>query len=161
MYCETDCRYILTICDLDILFFNYGILLNSVAHFHNFCQWQMSVYIHTIKNKNIVIEKTYNKLRPIVSKPRRLYGFAKMHEALNNGLTPFRSILSVIDIPVYKLAKFLVLILSDIMQNEFTVKDSFIFLDKILTQNSDFYMDSLDGGALFTNVSLNETIQFV
>ena len=84
-----------------------------------------------------------------------------MHEALNNGLTPFRSILSVIDIPVYKLAKFLVLVLSDIMQNEFTVKDSFIFLDKILTQNSDFYMDSLDGGALFTNVSLNETIQFV
>ena len=84
-----------------------------------------------------------------------------MHEALNNGLPPLRSILSVIDILAYKLAKFLVLILSDIMQIEFTVKDSFIFLDKILTQNSDFYMDSLDGSALFTNVSLNETIQFV
>ena len=84
-----------------------------------------------------------------------------MHEALSNGLPPFRSILSVIDIPVYKLAKVLVLILSDIMRNEFMVKDSFIFLDKILTKNSDFYMDSLDGGALFTNVPLNETIQFV
>ena len=84
-----------------------------------------------------------------------------MHEALNNGLPSLRSILSVIDILFYKLAKCLVLILSDIMQIEFTVKDSFIFLDKILTQNSDFYMDSLDGCALFTNVSLNETIQFV
>ena len=84
-----------------------------------------------------------------------------MHEALNNGLPPLRSILSVIDILAYKLAKCLVLILSDIMQIEFTVKDSFIFLDKILTQNSDFYMDSWDGCALFTNVSLNETIQFV
>ena len=84
-----------------------------------------------------------------------------MHEALNNGLPSLRSILSVIDILAYKLAKCLVLILSDIMQIEFTVKDSFIFLDKILTQNSDFYMDSLDGCALFTNVSLNETIQFV
>ena len=84
-----------------------------------------------------------------------------MHEALNNGLPPLRSILSVIDILAYKLAKCLVLILSDIMQIEFTVKDSFIFLDKVLTQNSDFYMDSLDGCALFTNVSLNETIQFV
>ena len=84
-----------------------------------------------------------------------------MHEALNNGLPPLRSILSVIDILFYKLAKCLVLILSDIMQIEFTVKDSFIFLDKVLTQNSDFYMDSLDGCALFTNVSLNETIQFV
>ena len=84
-----------------------------------------------------------------------------MDEALNNGLPPLRSILSVIDILFYKLAKCLVLILSDIMQIEFTVKDSFIFLDKILTQNSDFYMDSLDGCALFTNVSLNETIQFV
>ena len=40
-------------------------------------------------------------------------------------------------------------VLSDITQNEFTVKDSFTFVDEILTQNSD---------ALFTNIPLDETI---
>ena len=53
---------------------------------------------------------------------------------------------------------FLVPILSDITQNEFTVKDSFTFVDEILTQNSDFYMASLDVDALFTNIPLDKTI---
>ena len=43
-------------------------------------------------------------------------------------------------------------------QNEFTVKDSFAFVDEILTQNRDFYMASLDGDALFTNIPLDKTI---
>ena len=49
-------------------------------------------------------------------------------------------------------------VLSDITQNEFTVKDSFTFADEILTQNSDIYMASLDADALFTNIPLDETI---
>ena len=48
--------------------------------------------------------------------------------------------------------------LSDITQNEFTVKDSFTFVDEILTQDSDLYMASLDVDALFTNIPLDETI---
>ena len=58
----------------------------------------------------------------------------------------------------YKLARFSVPLLSHITQNEFTVKDSFNFADEILTQNSDLYMASLDVDALFTNISLDETI---
>ena len=80
---------------------------------------------------------------------------------LTNGLPPFRPILSAIGTPTYTLAKFLVPILSDITQNEFTVKDSFTFVDEILTQNSNLYMaslDSLDVDALFTNIPLDETI---
>ena len=49
-------------------------------------------------------------------------------------------------------------VLSDIIQNEFAVKDSFTFVDKILTQNSDLHMASLDVDALFTNIPLDETI---
>ena len=49
-------------------------------------------------------------------------------------------------------------VLSDITQNEFAVKDSFTFVDKILTQNSDLHMASLDVDALFTNIPLDETI---
>ena len=40
----------------------------------------------------------------------------------------------------------------------FTVKDSFIFVDEILTQNSDLYMASLDVDTLFTNTPLDESI---
>ena len=111
-----------------------------------------------LKNKNTISEETYNKLRPVGSKPGTLYGSAKVHKLLINGLPPFRPILSAIGTPTYKLAKFLVPVLSDITQNRFTVKDSFTSVDEILTQNSDLYMASLDVDALFTNIPLDETI---
>ena len=81
-----------------------------------------------------------------------------MHKPLKNGLPKFRPILSVIGTPTYKLAKFLVPVLSDITQNEFIVKNSFTFVDEILSQDSDLYMASLDVDALFTNIRLDETI---
>ena len=81
-----------------------------------------------------------------------------MHKPLKNGLLPFRPILSAISTPTYKLAK-LVPVLSDITQNEFTVEDSFTFVDESLTQDSDdLYMASLDVDALFTNIPLDEII---
>ena len=66
-----------------------------------------------------------------------------------NGLPPFRTILSAIGIPTYKLAKNLVAVLSDVTQSQFTVKDSFTFVDEILTQNIDLYMTSLFGCLCF------------
>ena len=110
------------------------------------------------KNKNAISEETYNKLRPVGSKPGTLYGSAKVHKPIINGLPPFRPILSAIGTPTHKLAKFLVFVLSDITQNEFTVKDSFTFVDEILTQDSDICMASLDVDVLFTNIPLDETI---
>ena len=110
------------------------------------------------KNKNAISEETYNKLRPIGSKPGALYGSAKVHKPLKNELTPFRPSFSAIGTPTYKLAKFLVPVLSDITQNKFTVKDSFTFVDEILTQDSDICMASLDVDVLFTNIPLDETI---
>ena len=90
------------------------------------------------KNKNVISEETYNKLRPVGSKPETLYGSAKVHKSLKNRFPPFIPILSAIGTPTYKLAKFIVPALSDITQNEFTVEDSFTFVDEILTQDSDF-----------------------
>ena len=94
----------------------------------------------------------------ILQKSGTLFGSAKVHKPLKNGLPPFRPILSAIGTPTYKLAKFLVPVLSYITQNEFTVKDSSTFGDEILTQNSDLYMASFDVDALFTNILLDETI---
>ena len=94
-----------------------------------------------LKNKNAISEETYNKLRPIGSKPGTLYGLAKVHKPLINGLPSVRPILSAIGTPTYKLAKFLFSFLSNITQNEFTVKDSFTFDDEILNQNSNLYIN--------------------
>ena len=110
-----------------------------------------------LKNKNPVSEETYNKLGPVGSKPGALYGSAKVHKPLINGLATFRAILSAIGTLTYKLAKFLVPILSDIAQSEFTVRDYFTFVDEILTRNNDLYMASLNVDALFTNIPLDET----
>ena len=54
----------------------------------------------------------------------------------------------MIGTPTYKPPKFLVLV----TQNKFRVQDSFTFVDKILTQDSDLHMASLDIDALFTKI---------
>ena len=95
-----------------------------------------------LKNKNAIIDETNNKLRPVGSKSGTLYGSAKVHKPLINGLPPFRPILSVIGSPTYKLAKLLVPFMPDITQNELNVKDSFTLVDEICTQNSNIYMAS-------------------
>ena len=110
------------------------------------------------KNKNTISDDTYNRLRPVGSTPGTLYESAKEHKLLINGLPPFRPILSAIGTSTYKLAKFLVPVVSDITQNEFTVKNSFTYVDEILTQNSDLYVAGLDVDASFTNIPLDETI---
>ena len=48
--------------------------------------------------------------------------------------------------------------MSDITPNELTVKDSFTFVDEILTQDSGLDMVNLNVDSLFTNIILNETI---
>ena len=53
---------------------------------------------------------------------------------------------------------FLVLVLSDTLQNEFSVKDIFTFVDEISTQNSDLFMASLDADGLFINIPLDQSI---
>ena len=69
---------------------------------------RMTDLLKKLKNKNAISEETYNKLRPVGSKPGTLYLSAKVHKPLKNGLPPFRPILSAIVTPAYKLAKFLV-----------------------------------------------------
>ena len=121
-------------------------------------QKKVTDLLKKLKNKNTIIEETYNKLKPVGSKPGTFYGSAKVHKPLKNGLPPFKPILSAIGTPTYKLVKFLVPALSVITQNEFTVKDSFTFVDEILTQDSDLCMASLDVDALFTSILLDESI---
>ena len=107
-----------------------------------------------LKDKEIIDKSTYKSIKPIGSRPGILYGSGKIHKETRNGLPPFRPILSAIDTPTYKLAKFL----TPSTANEYTVIDSFHFAEEICQQDSNLHVTSLDVDSLFTNIPLDETI---
>ena len=95
---------------------------------------------------------------PAGSRPGVLYVLGKDYKKTKNGLTPFRPILSAIDIPSYKLAKLLLTFLTPLIQNEYTVTDSFYFTEEICKRDPNLNMASLDVDSLFTNIPLDEII---
>ena len=86
------------------------------------------------------------------SRPGILYGSDKIHNETRNRLPPFRPILSAIDTPTYKLAKFLLKFLTPSTANEHQVIDSFHFAEEICQQDSNLHMASLDVDFLFANI---------
>ena len=111
-----------------------------------------------LKDKEIIDKSTYKSIKPIGSRPGILYGSGKIHKETRNGLPPFRPILSAIDTPTCKLAKFLLKFLTPSTANEYTVIDSFHFEEEICQQDSNLHIASLDVDSLFTNIPLDETI---
>ena len=71
----------------------------------------------------------------------------------------FRPILSAINTPGYKLAKFLVPILEPLTHNDYTVHDSFTFAKEVTSFDSSLFMASLDVESLFTNIPLERNHQ--
>ena len=112
-----------------------------------------------MKKDKIIDDPLYQQLYPSGSRPGVLYGLPKIHK---EGV-PMRPILSSIGTCGYNIAKFLVPFLQSLTINEYTVKDSFSFVDEItsLTTNSHITMASFDIKSLFTNVPLGETIDIV
>ena len=111
-----------------------------------------------VKHEEIIDKATYKNIKPVGSRPGVLYGLGKAHKETNNGLAPFRLILSAIGTPNYKVAKFLLPFLTPLTQNEYTVVDSFHLVEEICKQDPNLYMASLEIGSLFTNITLDETI---
>ena len=104
-------------------------------------------------------EKTRKFLKPVGTRPHKMYGWCKVHKANVEHCLPFRPILSALNTPTYKLSKFLVPILKPLTTNESTVKDSFHFPEEIVDQQHDLFMGSLDVDSLFTNIPLEQTIE--
>ena len=98
----------------------------------------------------------YDHLRFSSSSPGVMYGLPKIHK--DN--VPFRPILSSIGTAGYKISKFILPFLSPLTSNQYTVQDSFSFVQDIVNiPNSDSYvMASFDIKSLFTNIPLDETI---
>ena len=70
----------------------------------------------------------------------------------------FCLILSDIGTPIYKIAKFFVPFPTPLTSNEYTLKDSFCFSEKLLTFDSQLVMVSFGIESLFTNIPFKETI---
>ena len=107
--------------------------------------------------KGFISQDVYESIRPTGSQCPKLYGLPKTHK---KGL-PCRPILDMINSSQYKIAKFLIPILSQVSNkfSNFCVKDSFNFVDNLRNNSclSD-QMCSFDIKSLFTNVPLDETI---
>ena len=83
----------------------------------------------------------------------------KVHKTVINNTPQFRPILSAINTPVDKLAKYLVLNLPPLPVNDYTVKDSFTFAKEIINFDHNLFMASLDVESLFTNIPVDESIK--
>ena len=84
-----------------------------------------------LKDKEIIDKFTYKSIKPVVSRAGILYGLGQIHKETRNGIPPFHPMLSTIGTPTYKLAKFLLKLLTPSTANEFTIIDSFHFTEEI------------------------------
>ena len=113
---------------------------------------KVAEFLRTIRSSNKqeiglsggIDEKTYWRLFPQGSQPGRLYGNAKVHKPLVNGVPKFRPILSAIGTSSYKIAKFLIPTLKPLETNEYVTRDSFTFAKEVRQMNSILTMASLD-----------------
>ena len=113
----------------------------------------------TLLKQRAISESVYNNLFPQGSKPGILYGLPKVHKVN----CPARPIMSAIGTFNHKLAKFLVPILKPLTGNQYTVHSSFSFVYEItqLTLSHDAVMVSFVVASLFTNISLDETVNII
>ena len=107
--------------------------INQKKDFHNFLK-------KLVESKSMA-EKTSKSLKPVGTRPGVMYDSYKVHEVSVENCPPFRPILSALNTPSYKVAKFLVPILKLFTTNEFTVKGSFNFAEEIVDQEHDFFFE--------------------
>ena len=136
---------------------NLTFLLARVNHIVNLGK-KITSELKLLKDKEIIDKSTYKSIKPVGFRPGILYGLGKNHKETCNGIPPFRPILSAVGTLTYKLATFLLKLLTPSTANEFNVTDSFHFVEEICQQDSNLHMASLDVDSLFTNIPLEETI---
>ena len=117
-------------------------------------------FLRKLKQKNFFNENEYDKLYPSGSVPARIYGISKLHKfSPSDSFPKLRPIVSSIGTFNYKLARFLCDLLLPLVPNDYSCKDTFSFASQIKDANlSKKIFVSYDVTSLFTNISLQETI---
>ena len=117
-------------------------------------------FLRKLKQKNLFNEIEYDKLYPSGSAPARIYGTPKMHKFSSSDSFPkLRPIVSSIGTFNYNLARFLCDLLSPLVPNDYSCKDTFSFVSQIKNANLfKKFLVSYDVTSLFTNIPLHKTI---
>ena len=121
------------------------------------CEDQVNIFLRKLVSLGIIDEVDCKNLKPHGSSPAIMYGLPKVHK---EGI-PLRPILAAYNTASFKVAKFLVPILSEFTTNDYTLKNSYDFCNEMKNVRlpRSFYMCSFDIQSLFTNIPpLDETI---
>ena len=113
-----------------------------------------------MKQKNFFNEIEYDKLYPSGSAPARIYGTPKMHKfSFSDSFSKLRPIVSFKGTFNCNLARFLSDLLSPLVPNDYSCKDTFPFVSQIRNVNlCDKFLVPYDVTSLFTNIPFQETI---
>ena len=94
-------------------------------------------FLRKLKQKNFFNEIEYDKLYPSGSAPARIYGTPKMHKFSSSDSFPkLRPIVLSIGTFNYNLASFLCDLLSPLVANDYSCKDTFSFVSQIKNANA-------------------------
>ena len=117
-------------------------------------------FLRKLKRQGSINNDLYSKLYPTGSQPGRFYGLPRMHKLSDTILTPpLRPIVSSINTYNYNLAKHLCTLLTPLISNDYTTKDSFSFVDEFNNlDNNNKFLISFDIQSLYTSIPLLETI---
>ena len=117
-------------------------------------------FLHKLKQKSLFNEIEYDKLSPSGSAPTLIYGSPKMYKFTSSASFPkLRPIVSSIGTFNYNLARFLCDLLSPLVPNDYSCKDTFSFVSQIKNANlCKKVLVSYGLTSLFTNIPLQETI---
>ena len=117
-------------------------------------------FLSKLKQKKCFNEIEYDKFYPSGFVPARIYCTPKMHKFSSSDSFPkLRPIVSSIGTFNYNLARFLCDLLSPLVPNDYSCKETFSFVSQIKNANlSKEFLVSYDVTSLFTNILLQETI---
>ena len=117
----------------------------------------LQCFLRKLKQKNFFNKIEYGKLYPSGCAPARVYGMPKMHKFSSSDSFPkLCPIVSSIGTFTYNLVCFLCDLLSPLVPNDYSCKNTFSFVSKIKNTNlSKKFLVSYDVTSLFTSIPLH------
>ena len=116
-------------------------------------------YLRTLKKQGTITEEFYDNTFTSGAALGTLYGLPKIHKQN----VPVRPIVSACNTHNFKLSKRLVPIIEKFSINEYTLKNSYDFVNSVqsIPNANSLYMCSLDVESLYTNVPLDDSINIL
>ena len=111
--------------------------------------------------------KTYKKIYPSSSQPGLFFGLAKVHKVKNKSKSvkdlPLRPVISNCGTATYETSRYLASLLSPLTKNRYTINNTrdFVYRLRELSIHDNEKMISFDVSSLFTNVTLDHTIEII